>query len=173
MLAEVRLVNESRHAMNVQDELARCFHRVNLLFDACQEALADPERPGKYTLDPHAQDISVIYTEHVGGKERRKRAKLSTLLARIEGQRMTVEAVESRQADPRELILKTAGQLAKQIDILAKMSGSYQEPMQNQTDAREMLQALIEEQMQKHGLPRSEVVSRLVALDPTSAKYLM
>ena len=51
-LAEVRQVNESRHAMNVQDELARCFHRVNLLFDACQEALADPERPGKYTLDP-------------------------------------------------------------------------------------------------------------------------
>jgi len=45
--------------------------------------------------------------------------------------------------------------------------------MQNQTDAREMLQALIEEQMQKHGLPRSGVVSRVVALDPTSAKYLM
>ena len=109
----------------------------------------------------------------MGGKEQRKRAKLSTLLARVVGQGMMVEALESRQADPRELILKTAGQLAKQIDILAKMSGSYQEPMQNQTDAREMLQALIEEQMQKHGLARSEVVSRLVALDPASAKYLM
>jgi hypothetical protein len=72
--ARVRLDTARRRLM----ELAEC--RTNDLDS--QSQIVDlmmrwfiRGRPDRYTLNPHAQDISVIYTEQVDGKEQRKRAK--------------------------------------------------------------------------------------------------
>src|SRR5687768_16826632 len=73
-------------------ELRRCLGRVNLLFDACDRWLRDPEHPEQYDVGPRASDVTVTYTESTGGgKPVRKRAKLSELLSRLEtGAALTV-----------------------------------------------------------------------------------
>lgn len=113
---------EVAKATTVLEELQRCFTRVNKLFDACDAWLTDPHDPGKYNLNPRADDIEIIYSEETpDGKKIRKKATMSKLLAEIRGAGYFVESWETKTADPRELILKTAGRLSQQIEILAKL----------------------------------------------------
>lgn len=113
---------EAVQATSVLSELQRCFTRVNKLFDACDSWLTDPDDPGKYNLDPRAGDVEIIYSEELpDGKTIRRKAPMSKLLAELRGAGYIVESWEAKTADPRELILKTAGRLAGQIEILAKL----------------------------------------------------
>lgn len=119
----VQEAEEVLEAITVVTELKRCFERVNRLFDACDRWLKDPDNPDQYTLEPRADEIRVIYTEQGGdGNLTRKKRPLSHLLARLEESGgLHVEGWEVRHADPRELILRTAGRLSEQIDLLAKL----------------------------------------------------
>jgi hypothetical protein len=114
---------ETREAITVISELKRCFTRINKLFDACDQWLKDPDNPEQYTLEPRANEVKVIFSEaDEDGKPRRRKKALSHLLARLEESGgLQVEGWEVRHADPRELILKTAGRLSEQIEILAKL----------------------------------------------------
>ena len=113
---------EVLEAITVVSELKRCFTRINKLFDACDQWLKDPDNPDQYTLEPRANEVKVIITEaDEDGKPRKKKKALSHLLARLEESGLQVEGWEVRHADPRELILKTAGRLSEQIEILAKL----------------------------------------------------
>jgi uncharacterized protein (DUF2235 family) len=115
-------VVEAVKATSVLSELQKCFTRVNKLFDACDEWLRDVDDPEKYNLDPRASDVSIIYSEEgPDGKPIRRKATMSRLLAEIRGAGYMIESWETKHADPRELILKTAGRLAGQIEILAKL----------------------------------------------------
>ena len=107
----------------VMDELKRCLERVNLLFDACDRWLRDAEDPSRYDLGPRADDVKVTYYEPGQEAGRPKKAPISQLLARIEGAGYQVESWESKHADPRELILKTANRLQGQVELLAKLMG--------------------------------------------------
>jgi hypothetical protein len=97
--------------------------RVQLLYDACDAWLRDPNDLSRYDIGPRAEDVRVTYSESgPDGKPVRKRARLSELLARVEtGRDLTVERGEYRHADPRELLLKTAGQLHSHLDLLTKL----------------------------------------------------
>lgn len=110
-------------------ELRRCMARVNLLFDACDRWLRDPEQPDQYDIGPRAGDVKLVYTEPgPDGKPIRKRARLSELLAQVEaGAGITVERGEYKHADPRELVLKTAAQLQSHLELLAKLAGQLDE----------------------------------------------
>lgn len=108
----------------VMAELKKCFERVNLLFDACDRWLRDPDNPSRYDLCPRTEDIKVIYEENgINGKPVRRKAPLSRILAKIEGAGYQVESWETKHADPRELILKTANRLQGQVELLAKLMG--------------------------------------------------
>jgi hypothetical protein len=125
VVAEVR---EDAHALDVMAELRRCFERVNLLFDACDRWLRDPEDPARYDVGPRADDVTVIYSElGPGGSPVQRKAKLSRLLARLEEAGIDVQRGETRHADPRELILRTAAQLQGQVELLAKLLGELDE----------------------------------------------
>jgi hypothetical protein len=60
----------------------------------------------------------------------KRKAKLSSLLAEItshNGRGRTIELVETKHADPRELVLKTAARLQAQVELLAKLIGELQQ----------------------------------------------
>ena len=119
-LVQAQAAEEVAQADRVMEELQRCFQRVNLLFDACDRWLRDPEDLSRYDIGPRAEDVSIIYMEtDADGKERRVKAQLSTLLAKIEGAGYGIVLVESKYADPRELVLKTANRLQGQTELLA------------------------------------------------------
>ena len=127
-LLKAQEVEEVVEATNLMKELERCFQRVNLLFDACDRWLRDVDDPSQYDIGPRAEDVSVTYM--VMGdddKPHRQKARLSELLARIEGRGYGVELVETKQADPRDLLLKTAKQLQGQVELLAKLLGELKE----------------------------------------------
>jgi len=107
----------------VMAELKRCFKRINLLFDACDRWLRDADDPSRYDIGPRAEDVRITYLEPGQDGGRPKKAPISQLLARIEGTGYKVESWESKHADPRELVLKTANRLQGQIELLAKLTG--------------------------------------------------
>ena len=96
-----------------------------LLQQACDEYLRDPSNVARYSLEPRAEDIDVIYLDTNGDGEKtvRKKARLSLLLKRIE---KTVLMTSWKVADPRELVLKAAVALDKQIHTLAQVAGYLQ-----------------------------------------------
>jgi hypothetical protein len=122
---------KSAHNLSLTEQLKASLDRINKLFDACDEALADPDRPGRYDLSPRAADISVRYTARdAGGSRRSARAPLSDLLERAEAglpADARVHAVHLRAADPRELLLKTARQLQSELQFVARLAGGIDE----------------------------------------------
>lgn len=128
LLTKAQDAAEVAHADLLMTEIRRCMARVQLLFDACDRWLRDPEHPEQYDVGPRSEDVRVVYTELVDGKTVRKRDHLSVLLARLEeGAGITIEKGEYRHADPRELILKTAAQTQSSIELLAKLLGELDE----------------------------------------------
>jgi transposase-like protein len=112
----------------VRGELERLLLRCNLLFDACHEWLTDPSRPERYTLAPRADEVSVVYQVPFGELMITQRASLAELLGRLEGGLgIRPISVEHKHADPRKLVLDTAAQLTKQIELLAKLTGELDE----------------------------------------------
>ena len=121
-LLKAEAAREEAQAGNVMAELQRCFERINLLFDACDRWLRDPEDPTRYDIGPRANELMVTYTiTGEEGKPVRRKAPLQRLLD-IVGERHSVLGWETKQADPRELVLKTAGQLQGQIELLAELT---------------------------------------------------
>lgn len=123
-------------AVTVEKELARCFERLNKLFDACDYFLTNPELPGEYLLDARASEIRIVWEEledeslvEDGAKPKwiRKTGSLQEALALAfsNGHRRLVKTNPIKFSDPRELILKTTAQLSAQIDLLAKLEGRY------------------------------------------------
>lgn len=117
-------------ATDLMEELKSCIRRITLLFDACDRWLRDAENPDQYDIGPRAGDISVTYWEDgPSGKRVKRKAKLSALLAEVtshNGRGRTIELVETKHADPRELVLKTAARLHSQIELLARLLGELQ-----------------------------------------------
>jgi hypothetical protein len=124
-LLKAQEIQEIADAEYLQAELARCFERVNKLFDACDRWLTDPEDESRYDIGPRAGEIAVTYEAEDG---KRRKASLSELLERVEGETgRGVVMVETKHADPRDLILKTAARLQGQLELLARLLGELQE----------------------------------------------
>ncbi len=161
------------HALDVMEELQRCFQRVNLLFDACDRWLRDADDPTRYDIGPRADDILVTYLDQGGGdKPIRKKASLAHLLTIAEGGGATVERWDTKYADPRELVLKTAQQLTGQTQLLAKLLGQLDErPQVNVLMAPEWLQvrSALLTALASHPEARRAVTTALVALEASPA----
>jgi hypothetical protein len=115
-------------ATGTLEQLDRCLERVNLLFDACDRWLRDPEDPSRYDLGPRAEDVRVTYEEPgEGGKGVRKKAPLSELLARLAGIAPDVRLVETKHADPRQLVLQASKRLEAQSELLARIRGELKD----------------------------------------------
>ena len=130
-LIKAQEVQEQAQAINVMAELARTKERVDLLFDACDRWLRDPDDPSRYEIGPRAEDIKVTYWETVpGGKPVRRKERLSTILERVNINKkgnLDFELVETKHADPRDLVLKAANQLQRHLELIARLLGELQD----------------------------------------------
>src|SRR5215212_654344 len=125
LLLRAREATEAADAERLRAELDRCFERVNLLFDACDRWLRDPDDPERYDVGPRVEEMWVSYADADGS---RHKATLAELLSRVEaGTGGGATMVETKHADPRELVLKTAARLQPQIELLAKLVGELDE----------------------------------------------
>lgn len=128
-LARAKDAKEQREATDIMAELQGCFIRVNKLFDACDAWLSDPNDPERYDLGPRAEELDVTFTETVidrNGNPRtiRKKQPLSRLLAEVKGESTRdFILIETKHADPRDLLLKSAARLNGHIELLAKLIG--------------------------------------------------
>lgn len=105
---------------------------VSKMYEACNDWLQDPDDHSRYNLDPRAYEHDVIYNEvnyDDDDKEYRirKKANLQELLERAMRDNEEIIKVESKVADPRNLVLQTAQTLNKQLETLAKIAGVVQE----------------------------------------------
>ena len=170
-LAEARRAEDRAAPIDVMAEPRRCFERVNLLFDACDRWLRDAEDPARYDLGPRATELLVTYEQAEAGSDKvsRRRAPLSALLARVDGlPGVGVALVESRHADPRELVLKTADRLRAQSELLAKVLGDLDErPQINVLLAPEWLRlrAALLDAFADYPDARAAVAARLATLE--------
>ncbi len=177
--AQAQQDHDEAHALDVMEELRRCFERVTLLFDACDRYLRDADDPTRYDVGPRSEDVMVTYTEPgEDDKPVRRKARLSQLLARAEqgtgggASGMVVDRAKTRVADPRELILKAAAQLTTQVQLLAKLLGQLDErPQVNVLMAPEWLQvrAVLLTALAPYADARTAVAAALASLDATPA----
>jgi len=131
-LVKAQGATEATRATDLMGELESCLRRINLLFDACDRWLRDVDNPEQYDIGPRAADISVTYSQDGrGGRRVRRKAKLSSLLEEVQADkargRRRIEMVETKHADPRELILKVSARLQGQLELVAKLIGELQQ----------------------------------------------
>lgn len=162
--------------LDVLDELLRCFVRVNLLFDACDRWLRDADDPARYDIGPRAEELNVTYEEQNGERTVRRKATLAELLAEVNGNdrspSRTVTMVETKHADPRELVLKTAARLQPQIELLAKLIGELDERPVNVLISPEWLElkAVIVTALEPHSEARESVLRALEGVGNGSSR---
>lgn len=120
----------AENGAELADQLRGWMDRVTMLLDACHEFLEDPDRPGKYTLAPHTWEV-VIHTETDMGPDQRplrRKMKLADALILVDGKERIgdVVLVESKIADPRELVLKAVKTLEGNQRLLGELAGKLQ-----------------------------------------------
>jgi hypothetical protein len=122
--AEAVQVAENGRARDVMVELERCFCRANLLFEACDKWLRDPDDPTQYDLSPRAEDVWITLIEPAenGNPPIRRKKRLSVLLEEINGAVPGyVTLVETKTADPRKLVLSAIGELRELTGLQLKI----------------------------------------------------
>lgn len=156
--------------LTVMGELERCFDRVNLIFDACDEWLRDPLEPHKYFIGPRATEIDVLYTvTEDGGAISRFRDTLQNMIDRIEGDIPggQVVLVQSKHADPRDTLLKAAKSLHNSMSFLAKLRDQIGERDGMDTATSEAWAAIREiiiEELADHPEIKVRIVRRLAKI---------
>ncbi len=124
--AEVRSVVSATQTL---EQIDRCLERVNLLFDACDRWLRDPDDPSRYEVGPRAENVKVVYLERgEDGKMTRKKATIAELLERVAGVAPEIRLVEIKHSDPRELVLQASKRLEGLSELLARIRGELPEP---------------------------------------------
>jgi hypothetical protein len=172
-LKAAKAAAETADGLDVMDELRYCFERVNLLFEACDRWLRDADDPTRYDIGPRAEELRVTYEEQRPGERTlKKKATLAELLAEVNGSDRsplrTVTMVETKHADPRELVLKTAARLQPQIELLAKLIGELDErPQVNILVSPEWIavRAALLEALTPHPEARAAVAGCLLQLE--------
>jgi hypothetical protein len=125
------------------DRLNVQLSRLERLLEACDEWLADPDRPGKYTLLPRAEELEVVYRtmDPVTDKPMTRKARLSSLLALVQdggdgAPPLEPIEVNNNQADPRELLVKAILGSRGTMELLAHILGEYKDKQEVSIEVR-------------------------------------
>jgi len=131
-----------RRQIDCMEELTKSLRRVNLLMDACDEWLRDPDNPERYDVGARSTEVTVHYIDYSGERPFKTKAKLSELLDRI-SERVAWVSAETKIADPRQLILSTAQEVRQTVATAAELARMLVE-MKQMESFREALLAEIE-----------------------------
>lgn len=124
--ADARLSRLPRPDLQVSqlERLDAVASKLDLMVEAIDRALRDPEDPRRYNLDPRAREVTVVVEETVGQRTVQKVRKLDDLLERIE-QHLGVSVVrwEIKSADLRVLLKDLAATIKPIAELLGKTRG--------------------------------------------------
>lgn len=103
--------------------------KAQKLIEACDEWLRKPGRTGKYTLDPRADEINVVYktTEIDTATGREKEVKKECSLQELIDGRQEIVSLKYKYSDPRALIVSALAEARKQTELIAKVTGELKE----------------------------------------------
>jgi transposase-like protein len=126
--ADARLSRLPRPELQVSQEerLNAAGVKLELMLEAIDRALRDPEDPSRYNLDPRAREVSVVYERTVGGRTVPATAKLADLLERVEsGLGVEVVRVDVKSADLRTLMPDLVSVLRPLAETIGKARGEF------------------------------------------------
>lgn len=125
------LTKERREAVGalISEELVQKIYKqlekIEVMINSCDDYLRDPDNPSMYYMGPRATDLMVVYYEinERGTKSTRpKKAPLQTLLDRLDGNNIIVDFIETKYADPRDLLNKSSLVLHSSVKALLDAS---------------------------------------------------
>lgn len=148
----------------IVSEIERQMEIGNKLLDACAEALQDPDHPNRFTLDPTATDIDVVYIDVSGPEPVRKRATLQQLLQQVSsGGEYVPKDYQYAKSDPRKLLLDSIGKLGNHLELLAKVKGEIQDAAITivKSETWQSFQSIIIENLKDYPEVREALADRL------------
>jgi hypothetical protein len=148
--------------------IEQVMHRMQKLYDACDEYLTDPNNPEKYDLTPRACEIDVKYrtVEPDTDKMITRTEGLQTLLEKLDGQGYQPWEIKMKVADPRKLIIETAKAITPQLELMAKIEGLVKENVSVSINQYWIdIKAIILKATEKHPEVREKIVKELEKSD--------
>jgi len=98
--------------------------KLDLMVEAIDRTLRDPDDPSRYNLDPRAREVTVVFEETVGERRVQKVRKLDDLLERVEmGLGVSVIQWHVKTADIRVLLKDLAATIKPIAELLGKTRG--------------------------------------------------
>jgi len=133
-------------AIDFEKELADAFFSVKKQVLALERWLSDPDDPERFSLEPRADDLLVIYQDNNDltqqGDAKVKKATLKQLLLDIaEKKPWDFVQVVNQQYDNRKLYLETMKTLGDKMDRYAKIHGMFTKDKENPSDIAKTLEA--------------------------------
>lgn len=134
-VSAARTETDKQDGQLVSDQLKAVMDRMRKLYDACDDYLKDPANPDRYELGPRAWEIDIVYrtVEPDTDKMITRKESLDTLLLKLDEHGYQPWEVRMKHADPRKLIVETAGAITRQLELMAKIEGSIQDTVVNVT----------------------------------------
>jgi len=143
-------VERIEHGVNIQAELVTAMRLVKKMLDACNRWLTDPEDSERYTLDPRAWELFVIYERPVKEGEsirwEKQRAPLDVLVAEVLLTRsptlpnprlvscLPARGSQMKSSDIAKLLLKANDNLQGLLRLAGDIAGTFKQPQRNPAD---------------------------------------
>lgn len=125
LLTERRDTQEVLIGEELTNKIYKCLEKIEIMINSCDDYLRDPNNPNMYYMGPRATDLMVVYYEkdEKGRKKQKpKKASLQLLIDKIESEDIIVDYIETKYADPRDLLNKAAMVLQSAVKSLLESS---------------------------------------------------
>ena len=119
-----RVVGDGVNAIEI---LTRAIERESRVSDACDEYLRDPDDPTRYDVGPRASELNVIYEDYEMGADDKpivikRKDTLQAIINHCEEKLgIGIKVVETKHADPRELVIKAHAEIRQTVDSMAAL----------------------------------------------------
>jgi len=146
---------------NLLELLIEEANEVRRLRQACTEWLQDPEDPSRLTVDPRAEDVSVVYvTFNEKGSPVKARESLNVLLRRCEKELKIAPAYWTvKHPDPGSKLIAAAKAFAEFGQLIARIKGELKDVLILQDTAKiERLARGLMDLIPAKDLPRARAV---------------
>lgn len=156
---------ELKDGESVLKYLERIIADLQMMLDACKDYLRDPEDPDKFYLGPQAQEITVGYWEINSDGKRGpvQKRKLSDLLNEIESTGKVISSVNTKHADPRDLLIKAVDSIGRQLKTVSEIHGLISNVSINITQVQQwqQIKTVILNAVEDHPEVREKIVNDL------------
>lgn len=166
-VAKELLKQDEKDQQWIVKELTEILESSKQLQRAVIDELRDPTDKSKFYIGPRAYDVDVVYRTKSGIQ---KKAKLQTLLDRINKNDMLITDAETKIADPRIMHIRNSEALVKEIESIAKILGKVKDITINVTQTEEwtIIKQVIVQATQNAPEVRNQIVDALERIDSGS-----